>query len=196
VQPLALCGPWKQRDASAEKHGDDGDFDGVDFAHGEKLSKECASAEEPDVFLALCAQGLQALWVQLRKDGRAGVIFRIECAGGDEGIHGVEGRLAEAREGGLVGAAAHEGRVELRPELGEVVFRIDDDPVGFAVWSGDEAIKAHGYSIADSAHDVRLLRRIDSIALLSLIVHVIVQTGPEVILHFRLPAATCVGNMT
>jgi len=133
------CGR-KQRDAGAEEHGDDGDLDGVDFTHREKLSEERASAEKPDVFLALYAQGLQALWVQLRKDGRAGVNRRIECAGGDEDLHALECRLAETAEGGMVGVAAHKRRVELRPELGEVVFRIDDDPVGFAVWPGDEAI--------------------------------------------------------
>jgi hypothetical protein len=155
---------WKQWDAGAEEHRDNGDLDCVYFAHGEKLSEELASAEEPDVFLALRAQGLKRFSVQRFQDRRVGVVGGIECAGGDEGLHALEGWFAEACEGGMVGEAAHERRVELRPEFSEVVVGIDDDPVGLAVWSGDEAVEAHGYSVSDSAHGAYLSLCMDSIA--------------------------------
>ena len=59
--------------------------------------------------------------------------------------------IAVAATGHLVGAPAHDERVELRDQAREVDIRIHHDPVVATILVGDEAVEAHGDLISEAA---------------------------------------------
>src|SRR5436190_19714568 len=68
----------------------------------------------------------------------------------DEDLHARRGTTTTSRLHRLEGAATHEHRIELAVDGVEVDLRVDDDPIGFPVPTGDESVQAHRHPVANT----------------------------------------------
>src|SRR5262249_14529525 len=82
-----------------------------------------------------------------------------QCPGENNGAHARHGSPTGAPHG-LKRASSHEQRVELLQKSAEVDGRIRDDPIRFALWTGDVAIETRHDSIANAPHCTSSFRRL------------------------------------
>jgi hypothetical protein len=123
----------KQWNTASQQHGDKSHCDGVYLAEIQKGAEEFATARQPNIFAAPSLQLSNSIRIQFGDDGHFRMVWLLHGPREDDGGDSCERRLAQSLAGGLIGSPAHQQSVDLRPDRGEINFRVEANPAGFSV---------------------------------------------------------------